>query len=85
MDDQGTQAAPPDYDEDNLVEVRYPLAGQAQTDRDDWPWRPGVILQRVGEDEWLVLVDDPALAALDGDELVYPTCFRDSSEIRRRP
>jgi hypothetical protein len=43
-----------------------------------------VILQRVGEDEWLIAVTDPALAALDGDELVYPTCFRDASEIRRR-
>ena len=47
------------------------------------PWRPGVILQQVGEDEWLVLVEDISLPALDGDELVYPTCFRDASEIRR--
>jgi hypothetical protein len=80
----GPQAAPPDYDEDDLVEVRFPAADQAQADRDAWPWRPGVILQRVGEDEWLIAVTDPALAALDGDELVYPTCFRDASEIRRR-
>jgi hypothetical protein len=28
MDDQGTWAAPPDYAEDDLVEVRYPAAGQ---------------------------------------------------------
>jgi hypothetical protein len=81
----GPQAGPPDYDEDDLVEVRFPLAGQAQADRDDWPWRPGVIVERVGEDEWLVLVEDISLAALDGDELVYPTCFRDAGELRPRP
>jgi hypothetical protein len=78
-------SGPPDYAEDDEVEVRFPLAAQAQGDRDDWPWRPGVIVERVGEDEWLVCVTDPALAALDGDELVYPTCFRDASEIRPRP
>jgi hypothetical protein len=76
--------SPPEYGEDDLVEVRYPLTGQGQADRDAWPWRPGVILQRVGEDEWLVLVEDISLAALDGGELVYPCCFRDSSEIRIR-
>jgi hypothetical protein len=74
----------PEYAEDDLVEVRYPATAQGQANRPDWPWRPAVIISEVGPDEWLVEVTDDALAALDGGELVYPTCYRDGHEIRTR-
>jgi hypothetical protein len=38
----------PEYATDDLVEVRYPMAGQGQADRVQWPWRPGVIVERAG-------------------------------------
>ncbi len=77
------------------VEVRFPLT-QAQTDgdRSAWPWVPGWISEVCGPDEWQVCVQDPTLAVMeDGQvpptgtpeqELLFPCCYRDASEIRSR-
>ena len=59
-------------------------------DRNAWAWLPGSIVSQCGPDEWCVVVEDPELAEPDtslpdGDapeNLLYPLCFRDSSEIR---
>lgn len=81
-----------DYAEDAQVLVWYPPQGADEHDRSTWAWLPGIILQRCDEDEWQVFVDVRELATLeDGspapedapeETLIYPTCFRDSSEIR---
>jgi len=80
------------WHEDDSVEVRYPLPDSNQQDRSSWPWLPGTVLEVCGPDEWLICVKAYELATLeDGSpphrdtsdyELFYPTCFRDSSEIR---
>ena len=81
------------YEEDDEVLVKFPLT-QAQCDgeRASWPWVPGWITGVCGPDEWVVCVHDPALAVMeDGrvpppgtpeQDLLYPVCYRDSSEIR---
>jgi hypothetical protein len=53
---------------------------------------PGVIEEVCGPDEWLVCVTSrevateedgsPALPGTPDDDLYYPMCFRDASEIR---
>lgn len=84
------------FPEDSAVEVRYPRnKAEEQGDRSAWPWLPGLVLEQCGPDEWQVLVQSPELATLeDGtvppagtpdDELCFPVCFRDSSELRRIP
>ena len=60
--------------------------------RESWPWLPGVIEQQCGPDEWQVTVLARELAELeDGtrapegtpdEQLYYPSCFRDASELR---
>jgi hypothetical protein len=80
---------------DSLVMVRYPRTSvEEHGDRDRWPWLPGSILQQGGPDEWLVCVEVRDLASLDDgypapagtaeEDLVYPACFRDATEIRPR-
>ena len=82
------------FPEGSRVEVRYPRDEQEeQGDRSAWPWLPGSILSQCGPDEWYVCVEARALAMLsDGrpapdatadQDLYYPCCFRDASEIRR--
>jgi hypothetical protein len=74
---------PPEYPEDTEVEVRYPLTPEQQAGpRAEWPWLPGTVTAVCGHDEWQILVEHPALAEPEGDEISYPLCFRDSSEIR---
>ena len=61
-------------------------------DRSAWPWLPGTVLERCGPDEWRVRVDVRELAtaengmpAPDGTPdacLLFPVCYRDSSELR---
>jgi hypothetical protein len=69
--------------EDSWVEVRYPLTrGQEHGDRDEWPWLPGWVAAECGPDEWGICVQAPELAIQHEGETWYPTCFRDSSEIR---
>jgi hypothetical protein len=78
------------------VEVKYPRTKvEEQGDRAAWPWLPGWIVEVCGPDEWQVCVQDYALALTeDGQvpppgipeqDLLFPCCFRDSSEIRIRP
>jgi hypothetical protein len=77
------------FPDESSVLVRCPLTGEQENgDRKDWPWLPGTVLGQCGPDEWHVVVDgveefgepDPD----DPDEVLYPACFRDSSEIRRQ-
>jgi hypothetical protein len=67
------------------------LAAQ-KAERETWPWLPGEIAGQCGPDEWEVMVNAPELAQLedgspapDGtaeEDLFFPTCYRDGSEIR---
>ena len=73
------------YDEDDEVLVRYPLTqAQEDGDRSAWPWLPGWIARECGPDEWEVVVEDERLATEAGREVVYPACYRDSSELQGR-
>jgi hypothetical protein len=82
---------------DSAVEVRYPRDKheERQVDRAGWPWLPGSIVGQCGPDEWYVAVcarplavledGSPAPAGTAEDDLFYPCCWRDASEIRYRP
>ena len=83
------------FPDESPVEVRYPRSKQEeQDDREQWPWLPGTIVEQCGPDEWYVCVVARELAVLEdgraatgstpGDDLFFPCCFRDSSEIRPR-
>jgi hypothetical protein len=80
---------------ESSVEVRYPRSKrEEQSDRERWPWLPGTIVEQCGPDEWYVCVVARELAVLEdgraaadstpSDDLFFPCCFRDSSEIRPR-
>ena len=82
------------FPDDSAVEIRYPRTRQEElADRSVWPWLPGSILSQCGPDEWHVCVEARGLARLDDgapafdgaadEDLFYPCCFRDSSEIQR--
>jgi len=75
------------------VLVKYPRTPeQEKAARESWPWLPGTIVQRCGPDEWQVCVEAREVAMIEdgtwppedvpGDELLFPCCFRDSSELR---
>jgi hypothetical protein len=77
------------------VFVRYPRTSEEkQGDRARWPWLTGTVLQRVGPDEFQIVVEDLAVAVRqDGSRptprtprrnLFFPMCYRDSSEIKLR-
>ncbi len=81
------------FPNDSLVEVRYPRTGPEELgDRSEWPWLPGSILSQCGPDEWHVWIDvrelatledgSPAPAGTADEDLFFPCCFRDASEIR---
>jgi hypothetical protein len=73
----------PVFPEDSWVEVRYPLTReQEHADRAAWPWLRGWVVSVCGPDEWEICVQVPELATWHDSEDWYPTCFRDSSEIR---
>ena len=78
------------------VQVRYPLtAAQEDGPRAAWPWLPGTILEHTAPDEWCICAGARELATLDDgspapdgtpeQELYYPVCCRDASEIRPGP
>jgi hypothetical protein len=82
------------FPDGSAVLVRYPRSKQEeQDDRSAWLWLPGPILSQCGPDEWHVCVEVRELATLDDsspaphstadEDLFYPCCFRDASEIRR--
>lgn len=73
----------PDFPEESWVQVRYPLTSeQSHGDRAAWPWLPGWVVTQCGPDEWQICVQTPELATQHDGETWYPSCFRDSSEIR---
>ena len=82
------------YQAGDDVLVRFPLAADSSANREDWPWLPGWIVEICGPDEWQVCVQDYSLALMEdgrvpppgtpGQELLFPVCYRDSSEIRSR-
>jgi hypothetical protein len=63
-----------------------------RADRATWAWLPGTIEQQCGPDEWLVTIEDRRVATLDDcspapegtpdEDLLFPQCYRDSSELR---
>jgi hypothetical protein len=74
------------FPEDSWVAVRYPLtAEQEHGDRAAWPWLPGWVAAECGPDEWEICVQAPELAVERDGETYYPTCFRESSELRPGP
>jgi hypothetical protein len=74
------------YPEDSWVLVRYPLTPeQARGDREAWPWLPGWVAAECGPGEWEICVQSPEVAGEYDGETVYPTCFRDCSELRPAP
>ena len=88
-DDQADNPFPDEAD----VMVRYPAPGMTAADpRENWPWMPGVIEHHCGPNEWLVTVYARKLAQLDdgtpapdgtrGEDMWFPQCFRDASELR---
>jgi hypothetical protein len=91
MVDEGNDGRFPD---NSLGEIRYPRTRQEELgDRSAWPWLPGSILSQCGPDQWHVCVEACELAVLDDgspapdgtadEDLFFPCCFRDASEIRR--
>jgi hypothetical protein len=82
------------FPDESDVLVRYPAPGMThETPRDQWPWMAGVIEQQCGPDEWLVTVYARELATLEdgspapevtpAEDMFFPQCFRDSSELKR--
>ena len=77
--------------EDRIAEAR--TRQEELGDRSAWPWLPGSILSQCAPDEWHVCVEARELAVLDDrspapagtadEDLFFPCCFRDASEIRR--
>jgi hypothetical protein len=78
------------FPEGTTVLVWYPPCGADVRDRSTWAWLAGSIVSQCCLDEWCIVVEAPELAEpdtrlLDGDapeNLLYPLCFGDSSEIR---
>lgn len=84
------------FPDQSQVSVRYPLDNsRPPDDRGQWPWLSGTIEQQCGPDEWLVTIEDRRVAELDDgspapegtpdDDLLFPQCYRDSSELRPVP
>jgi hypothetical protein len=84
------------FPDESPVLIRYPLDGpRSVSDRAEWPWLPGTIEQQCRPDEWLVTIEDRRLAELDDaspapegtpdEDLLFPQCHRDSSELRPTP
>ena len=82
------------HPDDSTVEVRYPRdKTQEVRGRELWPWMPGTVEQQCGPDEWLITIEDrsvavqadgsPAQEGTPDEDLWFPQCFRDSSEIRQ--
>jgi hypothetical protein len=82
------------FPDDSALQVRHPRNQREDLgDRSAWPWLPGSILGQCGPDEWHLCMEARELATLDDggpapdgaadEDLFYPCCFRDSSEIRR--
>lgn len=84
------------FPDESDVQVRYIAAPADRTvPREEWPWMTGVIENQCGPDEWLVTVyarevaqledGTPAPAGTPAEDMFFPQCFRDSSELKRTP
>ncbi|MGH3374857.1 MAG: hypothetical protein ACRDP6_08965 [Actinoallomurus sp.] len=90
MTSEDNEESAPRFPEGSTVLVWYPPRGANERDRSTWAWLPGSVVTQCCEDEWCIVVEAPELAETDpslpdGDapeSLLYPLCFRDSSEIR---
>jgi hypothetical protein len=90
MENEMNDQSEPQFADDSPVLVWYPPSGADHHDRDAWAWLPGSILRQCGPDEWHVVIEVLALAEPDPsgsnrhapENLLYPACFRDASEIR---
>jgi hypothetical protein len=81
------------FPDDSSVEVWYPPPGADHQRRETWAWLPGTIAGQCAPDEWHVWVDARELATLeDGspapegtkdEDLYFPGCFREASELRK--
>ncbi len=81
------------YPDDSGVQVRFPLPASPQEGREQWPWLPGTVEQQCDPDEWLITIEDRSVATQQGgspardgtpdEDLWFPGCYRDSSEIRQ--
>jgi hypothetical protein len=84
------------FPDDSAVLVRYPVDGhRPASDRQTWPWLAGTIKQQCGPmngwprwrtgawPNWKTAARPPA-GTPDGD-LLFPQCYRDSSELRPVP
>jgi hypothetical protein len=79
-----------EFPDDSTVLVWFPPPGADDNDRSTWAWLPGTILSQCAPDEWHVVVEvyelafpDPSVPDGEAPEnLLYPACFRDSSELR---
>lgn len=64
-----------------------------RAERKTWPWLLATVEQQCGPDEWLVTIEDrrvaqladhsPAPEGTPDDDLLFPQCYRDSSELRK--
>lgn len=76
------------FPDGSTVLVWYPPHGVDARDRSGWAWLPGAIVSHCCTDEWCIVVEAPELAEPDTslpdggapENLLYPLCFRDSSE-----
>ncbi|MFL6053305.1 MAG: hypothetical protein ACJ72W_10375 [Actinoallomurus sp.] len=90
MTSENNEESTPQSPEGSTVLVWYPPRGTDERDRNKWAWLPGSIVSQCCPDEWCIAVEaselaepDPSLPDGDAPEnLLYPVCFRDSSEIR---
>ncbi len=64
-------------------------------ERKTWPWLLGTVEQQCGPDEWLITIEDrrvaevgdgsPAPEGTPDDDLLFPQCYRDASELQAAP
>jgi hypothetical protein len=90
MTSENNEENAPRFPEGLTVLVWYPPRSADERDRSTWAWLPGSVVSQCGLDEWCILVEaaewaerDPNLPDENAPEnLLYPPCFRDASEIR---
>jgi hypothetical protein len=90
MTSENNEQSAPRFPEGSTVLVWHPPCGADTRDRSTWAWLPSSVVSQCCTDEWCIVVEAPALAESDpslpdGDapeNLLYPLCFCDSSEIR---
>lgn len=79
------QRQPGQSEDDHMAAMR--------ASRETWPWMAATVEQQCGPDEWLVTIEDRRVATLvnggpapegtPDDDLLFPQCYRDGSELRK--